>query len=600
MSNKSLKKYLIAIIIQVVALTLFVVGNIIGFKNEAVALSPWLFTGLMGAVILILDAAASIFIFKKFADENESPEKKKLDWIKPVIIVVITAILMGTFAVTVYNTVTKPEYYSHFMDLGDKYLQEGRYDEAVIAFNKAIKIDPKSTDARLGLARSCIATGDIETAVRVLKEAQQLDIGNKELLLEMIDILKDVDPDAAYELLKNYIDYIGEANIDEDILAMYNSSQELPAPQIINPPSGTYIKPFDVTLTSEVVRFGHNTYYTTTQAEPNKESARYTGSIRVEENTHFKFITFNQNGISTAVYEADYIIDPATLEKLTNMIDTAQSEIDNTQVGDQVGNCIEGAKEPLMAVLETARALLERNAVSSDEANNMHQQINDALYSFRQKIIVQTDRQALASEIQRAKNLVANASEGNEIGKYRSGAKNALNAEIAAAEAVYKDIIARQETIDAAKTKLTRAINTFESKKITTLIVPSSEHQRILNEANAGSGPVTVSLFWSTTDDLDLHVINPQGQEIYYARERDSYGGILDVDRQVSEFVANPVENIYWSNPPRGTYTVKVDLYSKRSSGSVPFTVRTVVNGQVRTYNLSLSSGRTTVCTFAY
>ena len=37
-------------------------------------------------------------------------------------------------------------------DLGVRYLSEGNYEEAIIAFTAAIDIDPKQPDAYLGLA----------------------------------------------------------------------------------------------------------------------------------------------------------------------------------------------------------------------------------------------------------------------------------------------------------------------------------------------------------------------------------------------------------------------------------------------------------------
>jgi len=97
-----------------------------------------------------------------------------------------------------------------------------------------------------------------------------------------------------------------------------------------------------------------------------------------------------------------------------------------------------------------------------------------------------------------------------------------------------------------------------------------------------------------------LHVTSPNGDTINYNNKTGRSGGRLDVDRQVNSFVENPVENIYWSNPPHGTYTVKVNMYSKRTDGNVPFRVRTIVNGEAKIYNMTINDGMTTVCTFTY
>ena len=56
-------------------------------------------------------------------------------------------------------------------DLGVKYLSEGNYEEAIIAFNAAIEIDPKRPEAYIGLADVHTARGDTMAAMDVLNQA---------------------------------------------------------------------------------------------------------------------------------------------------------------------------------------------------------------------------------------------------------------------------------------------------------------------------------------------------------------------------------------------------------------------------------------------
>ena len=56
-------------------------------------------------------------------------------------------------------------------DLGIRYLSEGNYEEAIIAFTAAIEIDPKRADTYLGLADVYAAMGNTEQANAVLQEA---------------------------------------------------------------------------------------------------------------------------------------------------------------------------------------------------------------------------------------------------------------------------------------------------------------------------------------------------------------------------------------------------------------------------------------------
>ncbi len=54
-------------------------------------------------------------------------------------------------------------------DLGMRYLEEGNYEEAIIAFSAAIEIDPKRAEAYLGLADAYIESGKPEKALEALQ-----------------------------------------------------------------------------------------------------------------------------------------------------------------------------------------------------------------------------------------------------------------------------------------------------------------------------------------------------------------------------------------------------------------------------------------------
>src|SRR5262252_8563271 len=76
------------------------------------------------------------------------------------------------------------------------------------------------------------------------------------------------------------------------------------------------------------------------------------------------------------------------------------------------------------------------------------------------------------------------------------------------------------------------------------------------------TGDVQVSVSWNVDNDIDLHVVDPNGFEIYYAQQLSPEGGELDLDSNagcVIDSVDN--ENILWpiGKAPSGTYTVRVD-----------------------------------------
>ena len=55
-------------------------------------------------------------------------------------------------------------------DLGVRYLSDGNYEEAIIAFTAAIEIDPKRSEAYFGLADAYTGAGDLDAARKALED----------------------------------------------------------------------------------------------------------------------------------------------------------------------------------------------------------------------------------------------------------------------------------------------------------------------------------------------------------------------------------------------------------------------------------------------
>ncbi len=106
--------------------------------------------------------------------------------------------------------------------------------------------------------------------------------------------------------------------------------------------------------------------------------------------------------------------------------------------------------------------------------------------------------------------------------------------------------------------------------------------------ARVGTGKLQFSLSWDADVDLDLHVTEPNGNQIFYGNEGPSNtGGRLDIDdlngplpsgRPAGE--PEGVENIFWNDTaPNGTYIVRVDYFS--GSPAANFVVTVSADGQV-------------------
>jgi hypothetical protein len=114
-----------------------------------------------------------------------------------------------------------------------------------------------------------------------------------------------------------------------------------------------------------------------------------------------------------------------------------------------------------------------------------------------------------------------------------------------------------------------------------------------LSRANAKSGDVQISLMWGNYNDIDLHVLCPSGEHIYFGHRTSRCGGELDVDMNVPpRESARPVENVYWSAgaAPPGEYIVIVDHYrNHRQADPTEFDVRIEVDGVAKYFHNRIS-----------
>ena len=77
------------------------------------------------------------------------------------------------------------------LQLGQKYLEEMDYEQAVVAFDKAIKIDPASVDAYLGLADAYFRLGKYENSLACIDRLLDLDHENTQIKPILTDCLSE-------------------------------------------------------------------------------------------------------------------------------------------------------------------------------------------------------------------------------------------------------------------------------------------------------------------------------------------------------------------------------------------------------------------------
>lgn len=108
---------------------------------------------------------------------------------------------------------------------------------------------------------------------------------------------------------------------------------------------------------------------------------------------------------------------------------------------------------------------------------------------------------------------------------------------------------------------------------------------------------IRASLIWNNRNDLDLHVITPANERIYYGAKKANCGGWLDVDMNPRGETTKPVENVRWAKgtAKAGRYRVLVRNYAfhEQPQSDTPFKVELEVNGAITHFDGVMRAGVT-------
>lgn len=396
--------------------------------------------------------------------------KKKIG----IIILLIVAILAVG-----YKMVLAPTIYNKHMEEGNSYLTQKKYDQAIESFDKAIKVKSKDTDARIQKSKAYIGKNEFQSAVEVLEEAQNLDIKNEKLLLEIIDIAVDIDGGTAYDFLDRFVQEVGEANLSTNMKNLLNSANESPKSVKMDISEGKYVSPVCIKLAKDRMNIGHSYYYTVNGDTPNQNSQKYMGNICISKTTTIKIIGYNKNGQSTEIVTLKYTIDQGIIDEIKNNIEASKKLISETKTGTDIGSIPEKNKEELQSILDKAETFVNSESIKYDAAYNINKEIENAIKKFKDSIIKPVDKSELKSYIDKAENLYNNSTEGSKTGQYKSGSKSNLKKYIDEASKIYSEKASTQEEVDEQTSKLKNAIDVFKQNKIKQT---SSVEQKILGK----------------------------------------------------------------------------------------------------------------------
>ncbi len=113
-----------------------------------------------------------------------------------------------------------------------------------------------------------------------------------------------------------------------------------------------------------------------------------------------------------------------------------------------------------------------------------------------------------------------------------------------------------------------------------------SVKERVKAAGGSVEGELRISLDWYNYDDLDLHVVEPNGRHIYFSDKHASNGnGGLDVDMNAGGGQSRtPVENVIFKDREKmqdGFYRVYVNNYRKREGVDGGFGIEIECRGEI-------------------
>ena len=117
-------------------------------------------------------------------------------------------------------------------DLGIRYLSEGNYEEAIIAFTAAIEIDPKRAEAYVGRGDAYIGSGETQdnlaAAQADYEEAIALDETDTDAYLGLADVyIRRGEYDRALEILTGALGVVDDTQRISDKIAEIESGNIL-------------------------------------------------------------------------------------------------------------------------------------------------------------------------------------------------------------------------------------------------------------------------------------------------------------------------------------------------------------------------------------
>ena len=194
------------------------------------------------------------------------------------------------------------------MGIGNAALSQGKYEEAIVAYNQVLKIDSKNTKVRLNLSKAYIGAKQFDEAKQTLLDAIEIDGKNKETYNKLLENLLVNPPKASLE----------SGKYDEE-------------------------KIIEIAQINE----GDKNFYTLDGIIPTEKSTLYGGPINLKEGkTVLRIITINKLGISGLESKYEYEVIVSTEKKFMELLSEGKVEGLSFSIGNNITDVIKTMGEP--------------------------------------------------------------------------------------------------------------------------------------------------------------------------------------------------------------------------------------------------------------
>jgi len=305
-------------------------------------------------------------------------KSKKMIILATIIILLLASIITGA----IVSSLANPQKLQQKLVLGEKYLSEMKYEEAIHIFKEVIEIEPRNVQAYLGISEAYMALDEpqeainwLETGISRIEERREIINKCEELYIKASQIHQSMDNDDLAEkvLVRGYdftnldffLEFLEElresiefslfskvVDIENDketaeeeiVMDISDETDEITLEKHLlvetSMPSGTY----NLTQSIELRSNGTRIYYTTDDSDPNGYSEIYKDKIILNNGENIiKAVAEDGKGNFGAVKRFSYFIEEENVElvnKVESKLDIKDEEVATEIVLDRTDDVI--------------------------------------------------------------------------------------------------------------------------------------------------------------------------------------------------------------------------------------------------------------------